>query len=129
MEHENVERTRAAYAAFARGDMAVVTDLMSDDVVWHVTGNGPLAGDYKGQDEILGYFGKLFEATGGSLAIDVDDILANDRHATAIVHMSAMREGMILDENAVHVFELEDGKVKAFWSFDSDPEQLERFWQ
>ena len=127
MEHANVERTRAAYAAFARGDMAIVSELMTDDVVWHVP-SGPLAGDYKGQDEILGYFGKLWEATGGSLQIEVDDVLANDRHATAIVHMSAQRNGQNFDGNAVHVFELEDGKVKAFWSFDEDSNRTEEFW-
>ena len=34
-EHPNVARIRDGYAAFAKGDFAVLNDLFADDVVWH----------------------------------------------------------------------------------------------
>ena len=31
-------------------------ELLADDVVWHVPGTRPIAGDYRGPDAVLGYF-------------------------------------------------------------------------
>lgn len=128
MEHPNVQRLREAYAAFARGDLETIGRELAPDAVWHVAGQSDLAGDYKGQDEIFGFFGKLFELSGGTLRIDVDDILANDEHATAIVRMSAQRGDDVLSMNGVHVYRLEEGKTKEFWSFDEDQRREDAFW-
>src|SRR5258708_17741278 len=46
-EHPNVARIRDGYAAFAKGDFGVLTDLFADNIVWHVTGRNQLAGDYR----------------------------------------------------------------------------------
>ena len=51
-EHSNVELTRRGYEAFAKGDLATLTELLADDVVWHVQGVGPLNGNYHGRDEV-----------------------------------------------------------------------------
>lgn len=127
-EHPNVQRLREGYAAFAKGDLDTVKTLWTDDVVWHVGGNNPLAGDYKGQDEILGFFGKAFELTGGTMKIDVHDILANDEHAVALVTVSAQRDGKTTDMNAVHVFHVRDGKTSEFWGFNEDDRRADDFW-
>ena len=42
-EHPNVELARRGYEAFAKGDLATLTELLADDVVWHVQGGGPLS--------------------------------------------------------------------------------------
>ena len=127
-QHPNVARTRDAYEAFSRGDLDAVGAQLTDDVVWHVAGNSPLAGDYKGQDEIFGFFGRLFEMSEGTLKLEVHDILANDEHATVLVHMTAKRGDRMIDQNAVHVFEIVDGKTKEFWSFEEDQRAQDEFW-
>jgi hypothetical protein len=35
-EHPNAERIRRAFDAFARGDMATMTELIAEDTVWHI---------------------------------------------------------------------------------------------
>jgi ketosteroid isomerase-like protein len=128
-EHPNVMRSRDAYAAFGRGDLDALREQFADDVVWHVGGRSPLAGDYKGQDEIFGFFGKLFEMTEGTLSIDIHDILANDEHTCVLVTMSAKRGDRMFEQRAVHVFETdEDGRTKAFWSFEEDQAAGDEFW-
>ena len=127
-DHPNVQRLRDGYAAFAKGDMDAVKELWTDDVVWHVGGNNPLAGDYKGQDEILGFFAKAFEQTGGTMKIDLHDVLANDEHAVGLVTLSAQRNGKSTEMRAVHVFELRDGKTCEFWNFNEDDRRADEFW-
>ncbi len=56
-DHPNLEIARAGYEAFASGDLAAVSDLLSDDIVWHSGGNNILTGDYEGKEAVLGFFG------------------------------------------------------------------------
>ena len=59
MAHSNEDLARRGYDAFTRGDMQAVSDVFADDIVWHVGGRSPLAGDYRGKDEVLGFLAKL----------------------------------------------------------------------
>jgi len=92
MAHPNEDLLRRGYDAFGRGDMAAISELFADDIVWHVPGNNPLAGDYKGRDNVLAYFGKSVELTGGTLRVEVHDILANDEHGVALTRDTAQRD-------------------------------------
>jgi ketosteroid isomerase-like protein len=62
-EHPNVTLVREGFAAFERGDMARMDQLLSDDVVWHVGGNSKWAGAYAGKAKVLEYFGRQGQAT------------------------------------------------------------------
>lgn len=52
-EHPNATAYRRAAAAFRARDLAAIADLVDTDVVWHVPGQQPLAGDYRGRAELL----------------------------------------------------------------------------
>jgi uncharacterized protein len=120
-QHVNIQRSRRAYEAFGKGDMATVSELMADDVLWHVGGNNPLSGEYKGKDAVFGFFGKLMELTGGTFKLDVHDILANDEHSVTLVSVTAEKAGKKFEGRAVHVTHPDaEGRVKEFWSFDED---------
>jgi ketosteroid isomerase-like protein len=93
-----------------------------------VGGRNPFTGDYKGRQEVYGFFAKLMEGSGGSFRTEVHDILANDQHGVAMVYTRAQREGRTLADNTVHVFELEDGKVKEFWGYPADQYAADEFW-
>jgi ketosteroid isomerase-like protein len=47
-DHPNVARMREGYDAFAKGDLAALRELMTEDIVWHLPGHSALAGDYEG---------------------------------------------------------------------------------
>jgi uncharacterized protein len=119
-EHPNVARVRDGYAAFAKGDFAVLTDLFADDLVWHVGGRSQLAGEYRGRDDVFAFFGKIMEVTEGSFRLDVHAILADDEHAVALVFGTASRGGRSITDIAAHVFHLRDGKVTEYWNATTD---------
>jgi uncharacterized protein len=127
-EHPNVELTRRGYDAFAKGDMATLSELIADDAVWHVQGAGPLSGTYRGRDEIFGFFGALAEDTAGTFRLDVHDVLANDEHAVALCTLSASRRGKSIEMPVANVSHVRDGKMTEFWATTTDPQATIDFW-
>ena len=127
-DHPNLEAAQTAYAAFGAGDMATLSDLFADDIVWHSAGDNILSGDYVGKDAVFGLFAQLVQETGGSFKNDIHDILANDDHGVALVSSTANRGGKTLDSRAVHVFHMDNGKLVEFWNFPEDPAQVDEFW-
>lgn len=128
MGHPNEELTRKGYEAFGKGDMDTVNELMSDEVVWHVPGNNPLSGDYRGKQAVFGLFGKIMELTEGSFRNDIHDVLANDEHAVVMVVAQAHRGEKLLDDRQVHVLHLKDGKVTEFWNHFGNQNAVDEFW-
>ena len=121
MAHPNEDLARRGYAAFAAGDMATLDDLFADDIVWHVSGRGPLSGDYEGKEAVIAYFGRLAQETGGNFRIELHDMLANDDHVVALTAASAERQGRSLDNaRGVQVFHIRDGKVTESWFHSGD---------
>ncbi len=128
MAHLNEDLLRRGYDAFGKGDMAAIAELFADDIVWHVPGNNQLAGDYRGRDSVLAFFGKIAELTGGTLKLEVHDILANDEHGVALTRGSAQRGGKSLDNNGVQVFHIRDGKAIESWMHPGDQAATDEFW-
>lgn len=128
MAHSNEDLLRQGYDAFGRGDMAAIAELFADDIVWHFPGDNPLAGDYKGRDNVLAFFGRSVELTGGTLRVEVHDIVANDEHGVALTRTTAQRGGKSLDDKAVQVFHIRDGKAVESWSHPGDQAANDEFW-
>ena len=127
-DHPNLVRARAGYEAFATGDLAAVSDLLSDNIVWHSGGSNVLTGDYVGKEAVLGFFGLLMQESGGSFRNEIHDMLANDEHGVALVTMSATRDGKSFESNLVHIFHMSDGNMTEFWAIPEDQSRYDEFW-
>ena len=120
-EHANVDRIKDGYAAFAKGDFAVLNELFAEDLLWHEPGRSQLAGDYRGRDAVYGLFGRLMEITEGSFQLDVQAVFADDERGVALVVASASRGGRSVESTDAHIFRLRDGQVVEFWNATTDP--------
>jgi ketosteroid isomerase-like protein len=127
-EHPNAALLRKGYEAFARGDIAALTDMFAEDMVWHVPGNNLISGEHKGRDAVFAVFAKTMELTGGTFKIDLHDIVANDEHTVSLSRASASRQGKQLDLRGVDIYHIRNGKVKEMWSFSEDQHQDDEFW-
>jgi uncharacterized protein len=112
-EHPNAKVVREGMDAMQRGDAQWMQDHLSDDVVWHVGGNSRSAGDIRGKDSVLQYFGAMGE---GSAELDVHDIIANDDHAVVLgtARLTAP-DGDSVEYRFVNVFHIQDGKTTEAW--------------
>lgn len=125
---DNAERVRSGYEAFSKGDLETVSKLFAPEIRWHIPGRSHLAGTYTGHDEVFGLFGTLVQETGGTFKVDIHDLLASDDHVVVLVRGSAERGGRNLDSNDVHVWHIEDGLAKEFWSCPVDAYAADEFW-
>jgi ketosteroid isomerase-like protein len=96
-EHPNLQVMRRTLDAFGSGDVATLAQVFSKDVVWRVPGKSVLAKDYKGQEEVFGFFGRLMELTNGTFRVQSLDILANDTGGVFVDRLTAERNGRTLD--------------------------------
>ena len=128
MAHPNEDLVRRGYAAFASADMATLDELFADDIVWHAPGRNQLSGDFVGKPAVFGTFAKVAELTGGTFALEIHDVLANDTHAVALVRVTGERDGRRLDDNSVQVFHIADGRVTEQWLNPGDAYANDEFW-
>ena len=129
MTQPNEDLVRQASEAFGRGDLSALQDqFFADDIVWHVAGTGPLAGDYEGAAEVIGQLTKISELAGGSVLPQVHDVLVSNDHTVVLVTISAERAGKQLQLNLVHVIHAENGKAAEVWTHSADPAAAAQFW-
>ena len=129
MTQPNEGLVRAASAAFGRGDLGALQDqFLAADIVWHIAGTGPLAGDYAGAAQVRGLLGKIFELSGGTVRPELHDVLVSNDHTVALTTIRAERAGRQLQLNLVHVIHAENGKATEVWTHSSDPAAAAQFW-
>jgi uncharacterized protein len=125
----NAEAIRKGYEAFSRGDMdALRNELFAADVVWHQGGRNQTAGDFRGPDEVIGLFGKLFQLTDGTFRVEVHDLLASDEHVVVLAKVHAQRAGKTLKQGDYsHVCHFRDGKLSEAWIVNVDQYEVDEF--
>jgi ketosteroid isomerase-like protein len=130
MTHPNEELLREAFAAFQRGDLAALqSKYFAEDIRYHVPGRSPVSGDYQGTDEVFAFFGRLFELSGGTLRLELHDVIANDQHGVALFTVRAEREGRQLADNEVLIAHPSpDGKAAEVWTQPGDQYASDEFW-
>jgi hypothetical protein len=113
--NQNADLVRSGYEAFQKGDLAAFDDILAENCVWHVPGRGQLAGDKKGRQAVVEYYGKLGELSEGSITVELHDVLANDEHVTGLHRVSAHRGSKSYETTEVIVFHVQDGRVTEAW--------------
>src|SRR5215831_5114356 len=78
VSHPNRDLIKRAYDAFGRGDIPTVLGILDEKIRWHVPGQSPLSGDYIGHEQVLGFFQKSMDLSGGTLRSELHDIVASD---------------------------------------------------
>ena len=116
-EHPNALAYRRTADAFRSADQAVLEQLIANDVVWHVPGTHPMAGDLQGRDQLLPWLKRL-RALGFWLT--EHDVFGNDDHVCALSVMGARRSGVDVHTRVVSVFHYRDGRQVARWFYPED---------
>ena len=117
---ENAEVVRRGYEAFQKGDLAAFDDILADDCVWHVPGKSQVAGDKKGRQATVEYYGQLGQLTEGSIQVELHDVVANDEHVVGLHRVSASRGGKSYDTTECIVFHVQGGRISEGWEHPFD---------
>lgn len=129
MGQSNEELVRRYFAAAGAGDMDTLNEVFADDIVAHIGGNHALSGDYRGKQEVFGFFGQLAERSGGTAQLHLRDVLADNGFAIALVDASGQVGDHVIDgEPGALVLRIQDGRFVEFWSHHYDQKRMDEIW-
>ena len=117
---ENIEQTKAAYAAFAAADIDTASADLDDGIEWIVPGNSTISGTYRGKDEVVGFWIKLAEK---GFSTQPERFLGDDEVVVVLTKITA--DGQSADQADVLTFR--DGKVVKFQTA-GDTAMQEKIW-
>lgn len=116
-EHPNATAYRQAAAAFRAGDLETIEKLVAADVVWHVPGDAPLAGDLRGREALLAFLTRVAEL---GFWLREHDVFGNDVHVCALSEMGATRPGVDVSTRVVSIFHFSNGRQVERWFYPQD---------
>jgi uncharacterized protein len=123
------EVTLALYAALLANQLDEARRLTRDDVVLHVPGTHPLAGEHRGPEALVRFVEASRARTDTGEHIEVLDVLEGADHAAAYLHVTAERAGKTpLDNTTVHLLRLVEGRVAEVWLHNWDNNTVNEFW-
>jgi ketosteroid isomerase-like protein len=126
---KNAEVMRHYVEAWERNDSEAAMEMWAEDIVHHVPGRSPLAGDFSGKSIFLDHYGKVFAELGGTIeVVEVRDVLVGEEHAVALVKERAVRGERSLTFHRVVVYRIAGGEIVETWSHDYDLYALDEFW-
>lgn len=122
---EFLTRQREMYAG---GDLAASAELLAEDVVWHVPGNSPIAGNYRGRDAVMEYFRRRRELAGRAMTM----VKHGDAyHEEALVQLAdgyGALGGRDVAWRTAGVYRVGDGRIAEAWLIPLDHEHFDRVW-
>jgi ketosteroid isomerase-like protein len=111
----NAKVVQDAYAAFGRGDIAAVLDLVSDDVEWSSPRTLPHGGEFHGKTEVGGFF-KAIGANWTALPLDIEAVgEVGGELVVGVLRANGTRDtGAKQSYGAAHAFTVRNGKIVRF---------------
>lgn len=85
-------------------------------------GRSPLSGDYKGHDEVVGFFAE------NHAPIRIDDVLAAGDRVVVLCTVAAERNGESWSSFEVHVWRVVNQRAIEFWEYQGDQQTEDEFW-
>lgn len=109
--NDNARLAQELVTAFSRGDLEAVYSFFAADAVWELPGRSAITGTFKGPEEIVGFLARSFELSGGTLALELIDVLGSEWGAVQVQRVSAHRDDKVLDCVEVIAHEIVNGKI------------------
>jgi ketosteroid isomerase-like protein len=114
------------YEAFQTGDMDTLRSLIAGDVVWHSAGQG--TGEFHGIDDVIAEFGRVFEESGGTFRVAVNEIMEGPESVVVLARATGTRGDKTLDSPYAHIFQFRGDQVSEAWVVNYDQAAASAFW-
>lgn len=114
--NQNTEIVRAAYAAFAKGDVPAVLGVLAPDVRWTEAEGGPYGGVSIGPDAVLANVFMRIGADWDGYAAIPREFIADDATVVALGEYSGTYKatGKSFKAPFAHVWKFREGKAISF---------------
>ncbi len=113
---------------YAGGPTEALEEMLAPDVIWHVPGRSPIAGDHRGRRAVLDYFAQRRALAGGTIEITKHAQVA---HADTLVQLAdghATLAGQEQSWRTAGVYRVAGGRIAEAWLVPLDSEAFDLAW-
>ena len=125
-----VRRFHALQARLYAGDgvSEELRGVLSDDVVWHVPGRSPIAGEHRGMKAVLEYLDTRRRMTDSTFRVTVHGAGLIAGRVVQLAGGRALRDGRELTWETLGVFRVEEGQIAECWLVPFDQAAFDEIW-
>ncbi len=103
----NVDTARAAYDAFARGDLNSLRNSFAEDGTWRTSDELPLGGETRGRDAILANFAQIPEYW-SSFRVEPEEFIEAGEYVVVRGNQHVGNDNGSFDSPFVHLMKFDD---------------------
>src|SRR4051794_732154 len=104
MIHPNEENLRAAYAAFAQGELHDYLKYCNENITFRVPGKGKISGTHTREQFISPWVSSVMELTNGTFQETVNGIVANNERGVVLATHEFKRNGRQFKYDTAHIY-------------------------
>jgi uncharacterized protein len=113
---------------YAGGPVEPLAELLSEEIVWHVPGSSPIAGDHRGRRAVFDYFTRRRELAQATMRMHPGNAIADREAVVQLVDGTARLNGVQVSWRTVGVYRVESGRVREVWLVPLDLDLFDRIW-
>jgi uncharacterized protein len=114
-----IDVVHTMYQCFKNGDMEKLrNEIFSADLVWQLPGRSPIAGEKRGVNEVLGFFGALRKL--GLTVVPEGMTALGDEKVAEFYHASGSANGVELKAYNCNLYTVRGGRIVEVQVFMSD---------
>jgi uncharacterized protein len=121
------EVVRQAYASYNAGRRGPLWALLAPEVTFHIAGDHPLSGDYRGVGPVQRYLDTVERLTGGPGGATLDAVVADESGDMVLLESTTRYRGF--ERSIGHVLRFDGDHLVELWDNPADPEAEDRYWR
>ncbi len=120
---------RAQNAFYAGGSGTALAQLLTPDITWTVPGDNRIAGNYRGLEEVFGYFRRRRDLADHTFQMKRRDVLVGDGD-----RLAALTDGFATIRDVDHrwstvgLYDVIGGQIAACWLLPLDQGAFDEIW-
>jgi ketosteroid isomerase-like protein len=115
---------------YAGGAVGPVIELLAEDVVWHVPGTSPIAGEHRGTAAVVEYFEKRRRLAHATMRMQPGEVISEGDSVAQFVTGTAVLGGESVAWQTIGAYRLdaEHRRIQEVWLVPLDAELFDRIW-
>lgn len=125
----NVTLLMQAWEAFNKNDLETANKIVSEDIIYKVSGRGPVSRIYEGRLMFRKLIEKVKELSGGTVTIKPLVTLADDEYVFVLARVTGRRGEKVLDIEHCYLYRFSNGQLVEGRTMPVDLYEFDEFWK
>ena len=115
---------------YGGGSIDPVAGLLCSDIIWHVPGASPIAGDHRGVPQVTEYFERRRQLAEASMRMHPGQVLSEGADVVQFVRGSAILNGERVSWKTIGIYRVdcEQGRICEVWLVPLDLDRFDQIW-